>query len=188
MQRNSQTDLNWLNHVVAKWNIVHDDLEDVTNNDDRASSPAAASDVRSGLGPGQWVQPDHHRARWRDNRQPDQRCGHRRDLPPECRRGHHRQLIPRLWELPRLLQLGGEQPAISLLIKSSWFDKPAAAALFSLFSFQDYGEEQPEDVITGSGNGDFDYNFEDYPFEYGDTGGGEQNPDDLDNLPGILFV
>ena len=57
-----------------------------------------------------------------------------------------------------------------------------------MFSFQDYGEEQPEDVITGSGNGDFDYNFEDYPFEYGDTGGGEQDPDDLDNLPGIPFL
>ena len=42
-------------------------------------------------------------------------------------------------------------------------------------------------MITGSGNGDFDYNFEDYPFEYGDTGGGEQDPDDLENLPGILF-
>ena len=39
-------------------------------------------------------------------------------------------------------------------------------------------------MITGSGNGDFDYNFEDYPFEYGDTGGGEQDPDDLENLPG----
>ena len=109
MQRNSQTDLNWLNHVVAKWNIVHDDLEDVTNNDDRASSPSAASDVKSGLGPGQWVQPDHYRARLGDDQQPDRRRGHRRDLPPECGRGHHRQLIPRLWELPRLLQLGGEQ-------------------------------------------------------------------------------
>lgn len=53
-----------------------------------------------------------------------------------------------------------------------------------MFLFQDYGEEQPEDVITGSGNGDFDYNFEDYPFEYGNTGGGEQDPDDLENLPG----
>ena len=41
-------------------------------------------------------------------------------------------------------------------------------------------------MITGSGNGDFDYNFEDYPFEYGDTGGGEQDPDDLENLPGTF--
>ena len=57
-----------------------------------------------------------------------------------------------------------------------------------MFTFQDYGEEQPEDVITGSGNGDFDYNFEDYPFEYGDTGGGEQDPDDLDNLPGMFQI
>ena len=64
--------------------------------------------------------------------------------------------------------------------QNSWFDSLKQHT----FSFQDYGEEQPEDVITGSGNGDFDYNFEDYPFDYGDTGGGEQDPDDLENLPG----
>ena len=65
------------------------------------------------------------------------------------------------------------------------------AQLSSLIStiWQDYDyEKQPgEDVITGNGNGDFG-DYSDYfdSSEYEELGGPEQDPDDLNNLPGLL--
>ena len=53
-------------------------------------------------------------------------------------------------------------------------------------SNDEVSESAFNNMIDQTNDGDFDYNFEDYPFEYGDTGGGEQDPDDLENLPGIL--
>ena len=99
-----------------------------------------------------------------------------RTLPEAPPTAHFQALITSTTRVGRYDSLIG-------LIQNSW-SHSLKQRTFWLFLFQDYGEEQPEDVITGSGNGDFDYNFEDYPFEYGDTGGGEQDPDDLENLPG----